>query len=248
MVLKGLATRCLVALCLALAGCSSNDADGGGSTPVEQTNLPEEGTVMLSWDTSGRLTGDDECGTNGIFRPADDCADATPLGLPCTEWDEALTGPDGEPGFAVSERKVCVRGTVQQVVNGSDGMPAYSEMWGAKVALSLSGSDGTSPFDATACGIRGFRFDLERSGELSDVRVRLHSGAEPGSLFETAVLPARDFEFVFDRLGKGQDDLSPPPSPDEIHSLDFELYSNASRPKPFDFCISDLRLLTNVVR
>lgn len=232
MVVRGPATALL--LVLALAGCSDSDPLGA---PV-RTAPEEEGTSPVSWDASGTLTGDDACGLNGVFRPRDDCADASALGLPCTEWDASLTGPDRQPGFAVSARKVCAKGKVQRVVDGPDGMPAYSAMWGAKVVLELA-----EPLDATACGARGFRLDLEGSGELFDLRVRVRSGANPSPLhFVTVPLPARDFELVFDALDDGQDETRPV-SPEAIHSLELEVYSNATREKPFDFCLTDLRLL-----
>jgi hypothetical protein len=213
------------------------------------TPEPEDGTIPIVWDVNGSLTGDDACGTSGVFRPYDDCADATPLGLPCTEWDAALSGPEGQPGFSVSGGKACGRGTVRRVIDGPDGTEAYSAMWGAKVSLDFSGPGGEHPFDAAACGVRGFRFDLERRGDLSDLRVRLRSGAESSPFaFVTYLLPARRAELVFERLDDGQDDPGPPPVPEAIHSLSFEVYTNTSAPKSFDFCVSNLRLLPNVAR
>jgi hypothetical protein len=228
--------RTVVVAAALVLGCSGGSARK--PPPGEVQPPPPDGSIALRWDASGALTGEEGCGAHGAFHTYDDCADAELAGLPCTEWDPALTGPDGQPGFSVSEGRVCARGVVQQVIG-----EAYSEMWGAQVTLDFAEPNGANPFDATACGALGFAIDATVTGGPPDLMVRLRSENDPGGsgLF-TLPLPARNARFLFDRP-RGQDDLSPPASPESLRSLIFRVFTNTSAPKPFDFCITGLRLV-----
>lgn len=224
----------MVVLLLGAVGCSG----GSRHAPLPVSEM-DDGSIPISWSSTGTLAENELCPMEGAWNTYDDCATAPLVGLPCTERDPALTGPEGQLGFSVSAERVCTKGILQQVVD-----QAYNEMWGAEVTLEFAGPSGEHAFDAEACGGTGFRFDIEARGSPGDLMLRFRSRSDPlGENRVTVPLPGNDTAVHFDDVTQGQDSMAAAPSPDAIYSLSFRVAANGSAPKPFDFCISDLRLL-----
>ena len=79
---------------------------------------------------------------------------------------------------------MCTTGVSAQIMNGSDGQPAYSSIWGNIIGFALAstgpldaGSDALGVYDAPAHGITGFAFDIDAVLPGGHIRVTFsHEG------------------------------------------------------------------------
>lgn len=146
------------------AACSSDDdkktpGGGGGDNIVltpSETGWVDKGSNPLgiqgAWYAYADSLGDDgqppgKCQKVGMHSDAECSKVETP-----------------QPGsFAPSANGMCTKGTVAKVINGSNGMPDYSNIWGAGIALDFGApSEGEAPGKKVAdlSAYSGFSFEL----------------------------------------------------------------------------------------
>lgn len=246
----------------ASAGCgggnSGDDDDGGsGGTGATGGSSGAGGTGgaspdVITWDADGWVEGSaNTYGIQGPWYSYSDCANAEPEGLPCTIPDPLLVGPDDMPGWSATATQICTKGTAPQVIMHM-GALAYSLQWGAGIALDLNSTGGEdavkNDFDAVAAGVKGFMFDIMTNGtppQPADVRVNIKTKATvDDSHFVTALLPAANFAVNFDDALQGTWVTTPSDlTKNAIESIQFQVYTNATAAKAFDFCVSNMRVM-----
>jgi hypothetical protein len=207
---------------------------------------------------------------NGFFLTYDDCypareaiaagtlvcpTDAATPGC-CTSFDPApMGGPPSPPGLppgssvtggtpGLSSGTVCMRGAAAQVINGTDGMLAYTAQWGFDVALLLNGG---APFDATQVpggAIVGFALDIDGTAPTTPVlRVGVGEAGVP-YYFEEYPVPTHDALVLFSVIQAGFWETDPAPLDlSRIEALTFEIPTTDKGVTRFDFCISNVRVL-----
>jgi hypothetical protein len=127
-------------------------------------------------------------------------------------------------------------------------MPAYALQWGALLGFELAGTgaaDGTSgPYDAGGFGIRGFMFDISGSPPPT-IRVSFLTEQTVNSAhFVEVTLPAPSQAVLFSDALQGSWVTMPVPlDTSALTAVTFQVYTNTTAPKPFDFCISNARIL-----
>jgi hypothetical protein len=264
---------CVDASASSMAGAGGNAGapeDGtAGALPSGLDGQVGPGTP-LAWGADARLEASNPFGMRGGWFYADDCvavataiADGSfvcpaepPTPSCCTAWDPMLVGPAPErsPGLAISggtvadgQSRVCLKGTVSQVLNDTLGAPAFSAQWGAILSLQLN--EGV-PFDATrtwAGGkIIGFMFELDGPPMTQPIRVGYHTTTNDTYFVEVTV-PTRWAQVLFSDVKLG-DWVMPqvPFDATQLSDIAFDVPADATTSTPFDFCIANLRvLLTN---
>jgi hypothetical protein len=240
------------------AGCGggdSGDDDGTGGTGSGGTGgSGGSGADAIAWDADGWV--DAAANTYGVQGPwysYNDCDDAMPLGLPCTQPDTTMMGPDDKPGWTTSAEKVCTKG-VAPVVTMYQGMLAYSQQWGAGIALDLNSTGGMDAmkldYDAAAKGIKGFTFDIISNTTPptpAQVRVNFKTKATgDASHFVLVDLSAANKQVLFmDAMqgswvtGAAVQDLAV----NALEAVQFQIFTDAIAAKPFDFCVSNMRVI-----
>jgi hypothetical protein len=211
-------------------GTSGSSGEGGGASDA------------ITWNNRGVIapTGND-FGIQGSWFFRTDCPDAMPENLPCTIPDPSLVGPDMLPGWTVLPSQVCAKGTAPQVV-----MESYELEWGAELGFELN--DGAA-FDAEAAGIRGFTFDIASQvvpawpPTLRVSYVTTQTTSDTAHFMEVQ-LPASSPNLLFSNALQGSWVTNPIPlDASAITAVTFRVYTNVSAPKPFDFCVSNARVL-----
>jgi hypothetical protein len=239
-------------------GGTAGGGAGGGSagTPggAGGGNVGTTAGVPLSWTTTGwidRMASGNTVGVQGPWYAYDDCMDAAAAGLTgCTMWDSTLMG--GEPakaGVAFTETSACAKGQVTVVEN-----MMFGAQWGAGIALDLNSAGGLNPpktpFDATANGVTGFAIDVKGAAPTT-IRMNVTTvAAGTDSHFVEVPVTAAGTEVVVrwtdPKLKQGSWVMAKTPfDPTQILALQLQVFTDASAPKPFDFCASNLRALTD---
>jgi hypothetical protein len=221
------------------AGSSGAGSGAGGASGSQQL-----GTALV-WDQDGFVAPDaNPFAVQGPFYFYSDCD--PPSGLPCTKPDAALTGADGKPGWSVDATHVCVKGTAVQVENAM-----FAAQWGAGVALDLNskgGEPGTpavkGTFDLAHAGIRGFSVDISGTAPAR-IRINLTTPGIADSNFVDAKVPgtttfdvadAKQGTWVLDKV---------PLDPTKVEALQFQVFTTAATPTPYDFCIDAIRAISD---
>jgi len=233
--------------------------EGGSSVPVV-TSTP------LAWGPDSRIRMDNPFGMRGGWYLADDCADvqkavdegrfvcppSAPTPACCTLWDPSLTGPspDHHPGLSLTsgtaadgKSRLCLKGTVTQILNDPMNQSAFGVQWGALAALPLN--DGID-YDTTALPggrLLGFSFDLDGPPSAGPVRVGVQTRTNE-LYFVDIDLPARGAQLLFAQAMLG--DWVMPQVPFEgtqVAALGFDVTADVDGTKPVDFCVSNLRVL-----
>jgi hypothetical protein len=237
------------------AGCgggdSSGDDDSAGGTGSGGTGGTGNADA-IAWSADGWIEGTENAfGIQGPWYSYNDCMDAMAAGLPCTVPDPGLVGPDATTGWSTSTTAVCTKGVAPKVDNDpATNMPAYSLQWGAGIAFDLANEGGTNDvkndFNADAAGIRGFIFDISSvGGAPPTVRVNYKTKATGNdSHFLEVTLPVTNQEVPFSQALQG-DWVTTKSSltTNALESIQFQVYTNATAAKPFDFCVSNIRAM-----
>jgi len=248
-----------LAFSTASAGCAGDDsADdddaGSGGTGSGGTGGGGSGGMnpnAVAWDATGWIEGTaNPFMIQGAWYGYNDCMDAQAINLPCTQPDMMLMGPDGKPGWTAAVDKICTKGIATQVINDpATGMPAYSQQWGAGIAFDLNSSGGEpavkNPFNAPAQGIIGFQFDITSNGAPPTVRVNFTSQATGvNAHFVEVTLPATAQQILLADALQGDWVMPQVPIPsDQLEAIQFQVYTNPTAAKPFDFCVSNMVVL-----
>jgi hypothetical protein len=241
------------------AGCgggNSGDDDGGTGGTGGTGGAGGSGGAnpdAITWTADGWVDPmANSFGIQGPWYSYNDCMNAEPAGLPCTMPETSMMGPDDKLGWTASVEKICTKGVAPKVVNDSTGMPAYSLQWGAGIALDLNNAGGEmdvkNDFNAVMAGVKGFMVDIITNTtppQPADVRVNIKTKATgDGSHFVTAILPAANLQVLFADAAQGSWVMPPSALTQEaLESIQFQVYTNATAEKPFDFCVSNLRVI-----
>jgi len=225
------------------AGSSSNAAAGsGGANP----GATPPGTP-LAWSADGFVaSATNPYAIEGPFYAYSDCD--PPSGLPCTAPDVTLTGADGKPGWSVNPSKVCMKGTAVKVEGGM-----FSLQWGAGLALDLNSKGGEpgqpavkATFNLEQAKIKGFSVDIEGTAP-AQIRINLTMPGVADSNFVNAQVPGtKTFNVADAKQGNWVKSLTPL-DPTHVEAMQFQVFTTAGAPTPYDFCVSAIRVLSDSV-
>ncbi len=154
---------------------------------------------------------------------------------------------------------MCTAGVVAQVITGSDGLPAWSAIWGTIVGFNLAVDDAgvAGPYDAIAHKVTGFAFDLDGAGppggpwmRVEFATVGTNNGAAywQGAVSDTSpVQRAGHYEMRWPEVGGPMylGPSAPPFDPTQLTSIRFHVVPNTSAPIPYGFCIRNTAFLTD---
>lgn len=284
------------AMLLAGAACSSNNnnsptgsggssgSDGGGtlantftgdplvptSTGFVQDNGPSGKTGVIGpWyayaDSAGPMANatdtdfaDSSCKKGGFT--ADQCTSVTTPTPGGTFPPDAVTGA------------LCTQGVAAQVINGSNGSPDYSDLWGGGIAFDFNnpGGDAGPKGDFDLSKWTGIGFDFYGSTvPMNKMRVNFPFDGEHGGtdspywegatkdhsdLNTSAMTPATAQHVTIHWADIGgplylttqTNPVTPPPfDPTKAQSIQFQVFTNTSTTVPYSFCVANLTLLTN---
>jgi hypothetical protein len=253
--------RFIGAIALTSLGCGAGDpavpasnGGAGGSAAGAQSALSGAGGASggspqvgkaLAWDQSGFVAPDaNPFAIQGPFYFYSDCD--PPSGLPCTKPDAALTGADGKAGWSVDAAHVCIKGTAVQVESAM-----FAVQWGAGLALDLNskgGEPGTpavkDTFDLAQAGIRGFSVDISGSAPAR-IRINLTMPGIADSNFVDAKVPGTTTFSLSDAKQGTWVTSKTPLDATKVEALQFQVFTNAATPTPFDFCVDAIRALSD---
>lgn len=177
----------------------------------------------------------------------------------------AITAPALPPGTAGfppdAMNRMCTAGTAAKVL-AIPGMTAldYSNMYGSGIGLDLNNLGANkATFDATAKGVKGISFDI-KFNKLSALRVEFATtdtdgstaGADYWGAMPTGAYPNSPVKDGPNSLTwadvntPGAAVAGAPPhvfKPNLIESIQFHVPTNMGAAVPYDFCISNLKLL-----
>jgi len=222
-------------------GATSTAGTGGSGGAVAAPGTP------LSWGADGFVAGD----TNpyvieGPFYSYSDCD--PPSGLPCSMPDASLTGADGKPGWSVDAGKVCFKGTAVKVEGGM-----FAAQWGAGLALDLNSKGGEpgapavkGTFDLVQAGIKGFSVDITGTAPAR-IRINLTMPGVPDSSFVDAKVPGTTTFDVADAKQGTWVASKTPLDPTKVEALQFQVFTTAASPTPYDFCVTAIRVVSDGV-
>lgn len=223
-----------------VGGSASGASGSGGASGTS----PQVGRSLV-WDQDGFVAPDgNPFGIQGPFYAYSDCD--PPSGLPCTKPDAALTGADGKAGWSVDAAHVCLKGTAVQVESAM-----FAAQWGAGLALDLNskgGEPGTpavkGTFDLALAGIRGFAVDISGTAPAR-IRINLTMPGLVDSNFVDAKVPGTTtFKLSEAKQGTWVTQKVPLDAT-KVEALQFQVFTNAATPTPFDFCIDAIRALSD---
>ncbi|HYQ15139.1 MAG TPA: hypothetical protein VEQ58_05270, partial [Polyangiaceae bacterium] len=218
------------------AGASGSAGSSGAVTPPGSP---------ITWGADGFVAGaSNPYGIEGPFYFYSDCD--PPTGLPCTMPDASLTGADGKPGWHVDATKVCVKGTAVKV-EGS----MFAQQWGAGIAVDLNSPGGVAGtaavkglFDLEAAGIKGFSVDLSGTAPAG-IRINLTMHGLNDSSFVDPKVPGTTTFDVADVAQGSWVTTKTPFDPTKVEAMQFQVFTTAGSPTPFDFCVNAIRVLSD---
>ena len=232
------------------ANASAGAANSGAGAPSGSAGagsvMPGSGTAV-AWDIGGWVDGAaNPFAIQGPWYSYDDCTDSAGAAstLPCTSRDMTMMGPDMDTGWSVTPAAVCFKGTAVKVQS-----MMFAAQWGAGLALDLNSSGGEmavkSPFDATAAGITGFEVDISGTAPATGIRINLTMDGVGDSNFVAAPIPGTTKFKLSDAKQGSWVTAKTPLDPTKIVAMQFQVYTNATAPTPFDFCVTGIRATTN---
>ena len=221
------------------AGGATNGTGGGGAVAAPGT--------ALSWGGDGFVAGDSNpYAIEGPFYSYSDCD--PPSGLPCSMPDATITGADAKPGWSVAAGKVCLKGTAVKVENAM-----FAAQWGAGLALDLNSKGGEpgapaakGTFDLVHAGVKGFSVDITGTAP-ANIRINLTMPGVPDSSFVDAKVPGTTTFNVGDAKQGTWVKSKTPLDPSKVEALQFQVFTTAASPTPYDFCVTAIRVVSGGV-
>lgn len=227
-----------------LATGGSGGAAGAGSSGAGGSSGATPPGTPLSWDAKGFVATDtNPFGIQGPFYSYSDCE--PPSGLPCTMPDPRLTGADSKPGWSVDTERVCMKGTAVKVEQ-----MMFAAQWGAGLALDLNsqgGEPGTpaakGTFDLAQAKIGGFSVDISGSAPAR-IRINLTMAGVSDANFVEAKIPGTTTFAVADAKQGSWVTSKTSLDASRVEALQFQVFTNAGSPTPYDFCVDAVRVIT----
>jgi hypothetical protein len=241
------------------AGPSEGGAEAGG----DAADGPPPTSYVILPDATGRFTVD-ALGITGAWYAFSDGfgPDGSGATGTCQQGGHApgecsvVTSPP--PGsFAPTDLtigKMCTAGTVAKVVNGGNGMPDYTNISGAGIALDLLAPAGSAamPYNATAHGILGIAFDIDQV-PLPSLRVEFPDAETAPQGIYGADYWGATTTFPPSPIAPGTNVVrfaqvtspmaaNPPFDPTMLLSIRFHVATTIGSAGPYSFCISRLTL------
>jgi hypothetical protein len=176
-----------------------------------------------------------------------------------------ITMPVPGAVFTNTGGKMCTSGTAAKVIMDGAGMTAYSAIWGTGIGFDLNnaGTDdgGTGvkgTWDAAAKGVTGFSFTIESPPIGGQMRVEFPTNAIPGTTDINAAYwggatmnlspftTSGTYSFKWSDVGGPMYLAGASPFDNtKILSMQFHVVTNTSSTIAFDYCISNLKALTD---
>jgi hypothetical protein len=202
--------------------------------------------VIGSWYVYGDGFGADgtsatgDCVSKGGFTAAD-----------CSSVTSPTPGAGSFPPS--TSGAMCLKGTAAQVINGTNMMPDYSDIFGIGIGLDFSNPGGDAGatagfFDASK--FTGISFDIDMA--QANFRVQFPTSATLASgdsaYWEGAAMTGSPVEagtntFKWTDVGGPSYATTPPPFDDtKIQAIQFAVYTDTMAAVPVSFCISNLTL------
>jgi hypothetical protein len=192
----------------------------------------------LSFGNDGIIhPGSNPFGISGGWYSFDDCADATAAGLPCTQREPSLLGPDGLTGWTTQSDRACASGTAARVELGPDGAPAYGLQWGFGLGVSLNQG---APWNAPNSCVTGFVIELLGTAPAT-LRINIVTPRTIGVSHFVEVPLGGNVIVDFATVRQGPWVTNPTPlDPTQITDLQFHVYTNEQARVPYHFCAGDI--------
>jgi hypothetical protein len=249
-----------------MPGGSGVGGTSGGSPGGPGGGPPLPTTARLVPDPNGVFDGNNAAGVRGSWWATGDFygLDGSPAGGACSMAGfppadcSMISTPALDRPFAASvSGAMCTSGVVAQVKTGSDGLPAWSSIWGTIVGFDLAVDDAgvAGPYDAIARGFTGFAFDIDNVSpgpwlrvEFATVGTNNSAAYWSGVMHDVSPVPGPGhYEIRWPDVGGpmylGQN--APPFDPRQLTAIRFHVVPNVSVPIPYGFCISNTAFLRN---
>jgi hypothetical protein len=270
-------------LALAAGACSSSPGSttGTGGSGGSGSAHPDEillniTTTGYAMDTTTGIIGAlyayaDSVGPNASVALGDDNMHSDCVmkgGFQLAQCTQVLTPTPGQPFAADATGKFCTSGVAAKVLNGANGMPDYSDMWGGGMGMDLNnpGGDAGVKMDWNGSAYAGMAFDISpgagASGAAgiasSSMRVNFpftgeHGTDSPysqGALKSNSALPINGdhVRIMWTDVGGpmylGSSGVTPPAfDPTKIQSIQWQVFTGTSSTTPYNFCISNLSVI-----
>jgi hypothetical protein len=236
-----------------MSGGGGGGAAGGGSAGSGVVLMPDASGYVDGATNRFGVTGSwyaygDSLGATGVA--PGDCQTAGHPDSACAQITSPVSG-----GFLNTAGKMCTTGTVETVVDivGMTGMPDYSKMWGAGIAIDLNhpavGPRGV--FDAVANQVIGISFDLDMKpapGLRVEVQTVPTDGTVAGNDYWGATASYPPSPVVVGTNTMSWSAVMGPKGhffdPTEIEAIQFHVPSSTAAGSLYSFCISNFKMLT----
>jgi hypothetical protein len=250
-----------------LGGAGGSGGSGGTDAPPAPDTIPA-GIPLGGIEVDGSWQVGNPAGVRGAWWSTGDLygADDAPGTGTCPmagfspELCSVLTTPTPGMPFRPGPNGMCTTGIAARVLNGSDGQPAWTAIWGNMIAFDVNNpGDGVSTrdvYDAPAHGFGGLMFDIDSipAGRDSPGHMRVSfatRGTENGAAFWQGALndlspvtKPGHYEIRWSEVGGPSYLLNPPPfDPATLEAVAFNVVSDALSPITYSFCITNVMFL-----
>jgi hypothetical protein len=239
-------------------GGSGGGGGAGGGGMVSGVTLVPSATGWVDKMDAGNTVG-----VQGAWYPYGDAygeAKCMAAGHTAAECSVIIAPDPLAMAFPNTGGVMCTEGTVGKILNGANGMPDYSNMWGAGIGLDLNATGGDNSekleWDADANGVKGIAFNID-TVPLPGLRVEFPipstEGGTAGSNYwgATGMYPNSPVKMgtnvvLWDQVKApvGGTGTASPDHQKHLLSIQFHVPASTASAGPYKFCISNLTFLT----
>ena len=126
----------------------------------------------------------------------------------------------------------------------------FAAQWGAGLALDLNSKGGEpgapaakGTFDLVQAKITGFSVDISGTAPAR-IRINLTMPGLADSSFVDAQIPGTTTFAIGDAKQGSWVTAKTPLDPTKVEAIQFQVFTNAASPTPYDFCVDAIRVLT----
>jgi hypothetical protein len=189
----------------------------------------------------GGVAANGGCEKAGGFAPAQCSSVTTPV-------------PTAQATFPNNGEPLCTSGIAAQVIDGPDGLPDYTNIFGGGIGFSLNqmmNGDATTigPFDAAAASVKGISFDIDRVPpalrvEVTTPATQYTPAYWAGATSQISPVVAGTNTFRWSDITGPMYLAAPPPfDPTSTQLVQFHVITNATAATPYSFCIYNVKVL-----